>query len=151
MWKWQVKRKTTEFRAFSWSSFRENASHLSEIPLSMSLPRVLPFDTSLSRLIRKQVLNVLGFAPIWTLIGWFNTSAPGGQIQQTLTLLPVGERQWKLTRSSSYGRRVHLIVRTQPPSATIEVNSLTEIVAFEVTFVTVDAGQGGACPMVVSL
>ena len=29
--------------------------------------------------------------------GWFNCSAPGGQVQQTLRLLPVGEQQWKVS------------------------------------------------------
>ena len=49
--------------------------------------------------VRRQVLNEMWSAsvvPIWKPIGWFNSSASGGQVQQTLRLLPVGERLWKL-------------------------------------------------------
>ena len=96
-WKWQVIRKT----------MLRSSGPTPDVPSGKIFPgmkfpyihvntNMLSVHTLLPRPVRRPVLKVLGFAPIWTLIGWFNSSVPGGQIQQTLRLLPVEERQWKL-------------------------------------------------------
>ena len=92
-WKWQVKQKTTELRACSWFFQGNYSPTFCKSCLKLPYPyqyHVLPVHTLLCRPIRRQVLKVLGFVPIWILIGWFTWSAPGGQVQQMLRLLPVG-------------------------------------------------------------
>ena len=52
MWKWRVIRKTTEFRAFSWCSFRKSIPPtLSKFPCPCQY-HVLPVHTSLCRQVR---------------------------------------------------------------------------------------------------
>ena len=56
-----------------------------------------PLTHCLSRPIRRQAVRALGLTLIWTQSGRFHHSVASGQVQQTLRLLPVGERQWKLS------------------------------------------------------
>ena len=94
-WKWQANCPAEGTISFVegcvWCA--ENIKHvvqiLSQISLSMSIPRASCWHFIFAN--QKASFKLLGFAPIWTLIGWFNRSAPGGQVQERLRLLWVAE------------------------------------------------------------